>query len=863
MKICHRLERIEKADKCFRIFTDAVEFRLIFLTDDILRIRAGFDGDFAEESYSLVMTAWEDRMDGVLKDYRKRIEPADAFISETADASTKTTDTSTSETANTSTYAAADYVMIQGRKLHIKVYKEPFMLQILDADGTVLHEDIPYMGWKCDGNDRRTHTCVMEEDDAFYGFGERTGELNKREKYMTSAPSDAMGYNPRETDSLYKHIPFYIKLNSRTKKAVGYFYHTTWECDFNMGRSHSNYVRHHSSVRMDGGDIDLFFIAGPLMKDVISRYTDLTGKSVMLPKTAFGYLGSSMYYPELPKDADKAILEFIQTSKEEKIPIDGFQLSSGYCELDAGEGPKRYTFTWNHQKFSDPKDFFRKMNDMGITVSPNIKPGFLLSHPYIHEMLDKKMFIRRSEDDDAATGLWWGGMGYYVDFTDEKTRLEWKEYIKRNLLDYGVTSIWNDNCEYEGLFDTDSRVSFEGKGATIGQLKPVMSNMMCQFAQESIHEEHPDERAFVVCRSGHSGIQRYAQTWAGDNLTCWESLKYNIATILGMGISGVANHGCDIGGFYGPAPEEELFVRWVQNGIFQPRFSIHSTNTDNTVTEPWMYSNSKKYIRRAIELRYRLEPYFYSLMKRAADTGLPIMEPLVLEFQNDPDCYNEGVNFMLGESLLVANVVEKGAAQKTVYLPKGADYYDFYTRKYYKGGQTIAIPVTLESIPLYLKSGAILPMDTNQMYNLATETVTALKLLCVPDRDAAFTLYDDDGCTMNYQKGLFRQTKISMKSGTFTTLNFTSTGDYESRIESIYVDMVCREKAPYRVNLNETELPHFLNRGRFESAECGWYYSQTLKSVQIKYRNPKEDHELMVSFETFDLIKIGDSETEP
>lgn len=135
-----------------------------------------------------------------------------------------------------------------------------------------------------------------------------------------------------------------------------------------------------------------------------------------------------------------------------------------------------------------------------------------------------------------------------------------------------MTSVWNDNCEYEGLVDKDARVSFEGKGATIGQVKPVMSNLMCQLTQEAVHEEFPNTRAFAVCRSGHAGIQRYAQTWAGDNLTCWESLKYNIATILGMGLSGVANHGCDIGGFYGTAPEEELFVRWVQNGIFQPRF---------------------------------------------------------------------------------------------------------------------------------------------------------------------------------------------------------------------------------------------------------------------------------------------------
>lgn len=184
-----------------------------------------------------------------------------------------------------------------------------------------------------------------------------------------------------------------------------------------------------------------------------------------------------------------------------------------------------------------------------------------------------------------------GRPGLFVDYTKESTRLHWKQYIKDALLKYGCRSIWNDNCEYDSLVDKDAKVYFEGKGSTIGTMKPVMSNLMCQLSNEAIEEYDPDCRPFSVCRSGHAGIQRYAQVWAGDNLTCWDTLKYNIATILGMALCGVSNHGCDIGGFFGPAPEGELFVRWVQNGIFQPRFSIHSTNTDNTVTEPWMYSD--------------------------------------------------------------------------------------------------------------------------------------------------------------------------------------------------------------------------------------------------------------------------------
>ena len=671
---------------------------------------------------------------------------------------------------------------------------------------------------------------------------------------MSMSPKDAMGYNPRETDSLYKHIPFYIKLNRGTRKAVGYFYHNTCECDFDMGREKSNYWKPHSRYRTDGGDIDLFLIAGPSVRQVVERYTDLTGKSAMLPRYALGYLGSSMYYPELDNDCDDAILDFIDTTREEKIPVDGFQLSSGYCTVETDKGIKRCVFTWNKKRFKDPREFFAQMEKRGVTVSPNVKPGILLIHPKLDEMKAKGMFIKASGSDEPGIGTWWGGKGVFADFTNPSTRTYWKEMLKENVLEYGTSSVWNDNCEYDSLVDKDCRCDFEGKGGTIGQLKSVMSNIMCHITDEAIHETFTNTRPYIVCRSGHCGIQRYAQTWAGDNLTCWDSLKYNIATILGMSLSGVANQGCDIGGFYGPSPEAELMVRWIQNGIFQPRFSIHSTNTDNTVTEPWMYGDCTDYIREAIGLRYQLSPYLYSLMERAHETGLPIMEPMCSAFQEDVKCYEEGVDFMLGDSLLVANVVEKGAVSRKVYLPEGETFYDFYTRAAYEGGRTVELPVDLGSIPLFVRSGAIIPMAEDRLDNLKTQQAEHIRILCAADRDGRFELYEDDGISMDYEKGGCLKTSITMTAGERTVLDFHQEGHYETAVKTLYLDMIHREKAPYWVKADGETIPHFLHRRKFEDADCGWYYSQRLKSVQIKYPNPKKDYQVIVSFEQFDLI---------
>ena len=843
MRVCYRAGAVTRRNDHFSIAADGAEIRLWFLTDDILRIRAGFDGDWDENSYSLVMTAWDSRTDELLKGERRRVVPAAASLTD-----------------------GAEEAVIQGKRLKVAVRKDPFLISVYDSDGTLIHEDIPDLGYREDGNRRRMHTIRIEADDLFYGFGEKAGPIDKAQEYLTMAPGDAMGYDPERTDSLYKHIPFFIRLTESTGKAVGYFYHNTAECSFNMGREKRNYWHRYATYTVDSGDIDLFLIAGPSIRDIVTRYTDLTGKSAMLPKAALGYLGSSMYYAELPRDCDDAILGFISTTREEDIPVDGFQLSSGYCAVETSDGIKRCTFTWNRERFKDPAAWFAEMKRRGIVVSPNIKPGMLLVHPLLEEMLEKGMFVKADPalpEGSAGSwrgcgvGTWWGGRGVFVDYTKPETRAHWKQYIKDALLRYGCESIWNDNCEYDSMVDKDAVVYGEGRETTIGAVKSVMSNLMCKLSDEAITEYHGNVRPYTVCRSGHAGIQRYAQVWAGDNLTCWEALKYNIATILGMGLSGVANHGCDVGGFYGPAPEEELFVRWVQSGIFFPRMSIHSTNTDNTVTEPWMYSGSKDLIRDAIDLRYRMSPYLYSLERRAHDTGLPIMEALFSAFQNDPATYREGVEFMWGDGILVANVVEKGRKTRPVYLPKlgpGEYWYDMRTRERFEPGQTVCVPVDLSSIPMFIRSGAVIPMSHDRLTNLMTQKTNALDILLVPDVDSSFTLYEDDGVSNDYLTGGYLKTRIDVTAGEKTLIRFTHTGDHKTDVRTIRLDAVHREKAPFFVRVDDTLLPQFLHRQKFEAADCGWYYSQTLRSVQVKYANPQRDHTVLISFEVFDLI---------
>lgn len=829
MDICSKITGLERLDGAFLVHTDCADLKIVFVTDEIVRVRASFDKELAEESYVLATTAWADRLDALFAGERTRLAPVAPAVE---------------EGGKTLVFASA--------ALRLELDRDPICLRLYDAEGTELYSTLAGCPFTLDSNKRVTAYSRMDEDDCFYGFGEKAGPLNKNKEFLRERATDAMGYDAQKMDTLYKHIPFYIRLSRRSKKAVGLFYHNFYESVFNMGKEKSNYWPRYTYWQADGGDIDLFLLGGGTLKRIVDNYTLLTGRPALLPKRALGYQGSSMYYPELEKDSDDAVLGFIDTIKAEGFPIDGFHLSSGYTSYNN----KRCVFTWNTDRFKDPRAYFAAMNEKGAQNVPNVKPGILLCHPWFDEFVRKDVFVKDSKNPaQYAVGSWWGGPGAFWDYTKPEARRAWKDYLIENVIDVGTNSIWDDNCEYDSLLDKDARVDFDGKGGTIGQLKPLMCTIMCKIGGEAVEEHDPDARPYIVCRSGSSGIQKYAQTWCGDNYTSWTSLQYNIPIITGMGLSGQPNEGADIGGFAGPAPDEELFVRWVQNGVFQPRFSIHSASNDNTVTEPWMFRDSAPLIRDAILLRYRLAPYLYSAEYEASRIGAPIMRALAYEFQDDPKVWEESFAFLYGRDLLIANVIEPGQTVKKVYLPAGCKWYDWNDKfRCYEGGQTVEVPVTMASIPMFLREGAIVPMADNQLMSMERDHVTDLHLTMAPGVDSSYTLYDDDGVTNDFRKGAYRKTAISMRGKSVVKVDFTAEGSYIDFVERVTVEMIRKDRSPFWVALGEEKLEHFLNRRKFEAAGKGWYYSQSKKAVLIKYPNPKRDITLTVSFEDFDLI---------
>ncbi|MFC5450699.1 glycoside hydrolase family 31 protein [Paenibacillus aestuarii] len=828
MKVSKTLQQVIAGEGYLDIQTDAALYRIYVMNHDVIRVRCTFEEQFGEEaSYILATTAWADQLDGIVPDRRRITALAPDY-----------TDHGT-------------HVLLATERLNVVIHKAPFAIEIQDKEGRVLHADVKERSYVKDDHGRLYHYACMLDDDYFYGFGEKSGQLNKKKRRMRMHNVDTIGYDAELADPLYKHIPFYIKMNGGSQAATGIFYHNAYDSVFDMGCERSGYWTPYSYFCADGGELDYFFIYGPEIKHVVSRYTDLTGKTILPTRYSIGYMGSTMFYTELEHNSDQAILGFMDKCREEDIPCDGFFMSSGYT---TGQDGKRYVFNWNYDRFPDPKQFIGDLMEKGAALVPNIKPGMLLTHPHYQEFAASGAYIKDETGDQPEKDRYWGGPASFVDFTNPKGRELWKKHLKASFIELGVTSIWNDNNEYE-INNANAQCDFEGKGEAISALRPIMPNLMAQMAKEAIGEVEPNTRPYIVNRAGFAGIQRYAQTWAGDNNTSWKSLKFNIPTILGLGLSGVANQGCDIGGFFGPAPEPELFVRWVQNGIFQPRFSIHSCNTDNTVTEPWMYPSYTRYIRDAIQLRYTLVPYFYSLLYEASVEGSPVMRPLVYEFQQDDKVWEESFDFMLGRSLLVANVIEEGATTRKVYLPRGSEWIDWYSKKRYSGGQTIEVEVDLGSIPMFIRSGAIIPM-TPQLKNIHQETVKKLHLLVEASEHGSFELYEDDGVTNNYKNGEYLKTTIQLQAGKQTKLSFTREGSHTSTVEQMVVDVVCKTIAPVQIQLDGRKLPMFLSQQEWGNAEAGWYYDMESKTARMKYEPLASDYEVIVQFEVKDLISI-------
>lgn len=603
------------------------------------------------------------------------------------------------------------------------------------------------------------HYLKRDADEMYFGLGERAGEANRLGKSYRMTNLDAMGYSARTSDPLYKHIPFYITWKKTDRVPLGIFYDTLADCSFDMGRELDNYHGHYRYFVADGGDLDYYVIGGERPADITRRFTWLTGRPAFMPKWSLGYSGSTMTYTDAP-NAQERMNEFLEKCAEHDIPCSSFHLSSGYTSI----ADKRYVFHWNRDKFPDPAAFAQHYLDHGVRLCANIKPCLLRDHPRFAEAEREGLFVKDA-DGKPAMVQFWDEAGAYLDFTNPRTLDWWKARVKDALLGMGIAATWNDNNEFEIWSDTAVAAGF-GTPYRAKDAKPLHTLLMIQASRQAQRDHAPDTRPFLISRAGAAGMQRYVQTWSGDNYTSWETLKYNVRMGTGLALSGISNTGHDIGGFAGPAPDAELFLRWVQFGIFLPRFSIHSWNDDKTVNEPWMYPEITPAISALIKLRSRLVPYLYDLLWTYHRDFEPMIRPTFLEFPDDPRCFEENDEMLLGPALLVAPVVEAGRRDRPVYLPAGTDWYDAWTGERFAGGREVTLPAPWDRPPLLARAGSAIPLNLAAAHFNHTADERGFAIF-PPHGTGAFQAgcYEDDGESEGYRDGRYGRWTLAVDAG--------------------------------------------------------------------------------------------------
>ena len=453
-------------------------------------------------------------------------------------------------------------------------------------------------------DERRTglvrHSVVRHVGEHYFGLGDKTGPLNLHGRRLRCLGQDSIGYDPMSGDPLYKHWPFVL---TRTLQGlwVGTYYDTLSACTFDLGCEHDNYHGLFRSVDIDDGDLDCYVMAGRTPAEVIAQFVRLVGGTHLPPRWTLGYAQTAMGLADAP-DAQKQLDRFIDECQQHRMPISSFHYGSGY----SSRGKQRYVFTWNHSKFPDPQAVNAKFHQAGMRLVANLKPCLLDDHPAYEDLKEAHAFVEHESSKDPVVEPYWDGQGAHLDFTKPQAIAWWQSQLREKILEKGIEIGWNDNNEYAIAAEDAISAGF-GQPMPIHRSRPLHALLMTRATFEAQlawqAQQGGQEHAFTVTRAGPPGIQRYAQTWSGDNTTSWATLKWNIRTGLQMSLSGMFNIGHDVGGFYGPLPEPELFVRWVQSCALNPRMVMNSWKAGNVSNVPWMHPSVTDGVRSAIELR--------------------------------------------------------------------------------------------------------------------------------------------------------------------------------------------------------------------------------------------------------------------
>lgn len=607
----------------------------------------------------------------------------------------------------------------------------------------------------------------MEGKDSFYGLGDKTGYMDKRgyDYVMWNTDNPRPQLETGEFRQMYKTFPFMLVIHE--KGMYGLFFDNHCKSWFNIGKESDDYYW----FGADNGNLDYYFIGGKTPAQILKNYTWLTGRTPLPQKWTLGYHQSRWAY-----GSEEEVLELANTFREKDIPCDVIHLDIDYMEEFA-------VFTWNEKRFAKPKEMMDKLRKMGFKIVTIIDPGVKAKDGYFvyEEGLEKNYFVKTPEGEVYHNEVW-PGDSVFPDFSKQEVR-NWWSNLQTHLIDKGVRGVWNDMNEpasFKGPLPNNLVFDNDKKGAEHRHMHNVYGHLMSKATYKG-WEKLDNRRPFVITRACYSGSQKYALGWTGDNVSIWAHLQMAIPQMCNIGISGMAMIGTDIGGF-GEDTTPELFARWIETACFTPFFRNHTT-IGSRYQEPWKLGKEVEEIsRKYIKFRYHILPYIYDVYKKTEQTGMPVMRSLVLDYPYDSVCRSINDEFMLGDYMLVAPVVQQGQRVRMVYLPEG-QWIDYWTGEKISGSTYFVRKAALDVCPLYVKEGTILPTSPEVSYS--DEKKDKELILEVWEGDGTYLHYQDNGEDFAYRNGSYNEYKIEQKSNVVTvTLIYHG---YENKYELIKV----------------------------------------------------------------------------
>src|SRR5690349_13329002 len=730
---------------------DNSQVQLTVLTTDLIRVRAAFTKPIPPKDHS-----W-----AIAKDNWSRVA---WLVSETRDA-----------------------IIVSTAEVEAVVHRSPLLVEFRDAHThKTINRDEQPMSYDARG-ELRSITFDPEAgqfvaaakklgfDEHFYGLGEKAAHLDKRRGFFVNWNSDTPGYTLGR-DPIYQTIPFYLGLEN----GIGYgiFFDNSYRSYFDFGRLSQERIW----FGAEGGELNYYFFYGPSIKKILNRYADLTGYMPLTPLWALGVQQCRYsYYPA------SMVEEVVRQYRERDLPLDVIYLDIHYMN-----GYR--VFTFDPTRFPDPTGLTDRLLKQGVKtvviVDPGVKyqPGsesaqrMTSSHPEVQSQSDRYYvfdegvagnYFQRRKNGDLFIPRVWPGDSVFVDYTRADARKWWGD-LHRAYTENGIAGIWNDMNEPADFIDQTGKnqrdvVSYdEGEDSTHAKNRNVFALLMARATYEGLAHLQPDRRPFVVTRAGYAGIQRYSTMWTGDTNSTWDSLALNVPMFTTLGLSGEPFVGSDVGRCIGRA-NGEFLVRSYQIGFLAPFFRNHHA-IDGYDQEPWRFGKYYEgIIRKYLKLRYQLLPFLYTTLEEAHRTGVPLFRPLMLNYQDDANTYNLDDEFMIGEDLLVAPIVKPDVTSRLVYLPAGS-WYDYWTNKKYAGGTMISVEAPLDTVPMFVRAGAIIPTGPSLNY-VGEKPVDPITFNIYPDNagTASTTLYEDDGLTPTYKDGNFLRTTITFRSEEHTS----------------------------------------------------------------------------------------------